>query len=159
MAVLVGLLGLLGLGFELIGTPIFLLFMLEETVQATGFGVFTLMQGKMWLEAKAQNARYRKSAALMLDWSDTIGDFLGSKEKSDAYVAQLQKDYDNAVRLGYGSVVLDIRRKRLDDAKASGAGLWQSVIVPFKEFAQASLATADGTDKRIAKEQLLERVG
>ena len=43
-----------------VGTAYFYMFILEEAVQTAGFGVFTLMQGKLWREARAHNLRYRE---------------------------------------------------------------------------------------------------
>ena len=100
------------LGVQVVLTVVFLLFMLEEAAQAAGFGVFTLMQGKMWKDAKRQNGFYRYQATVLKEWCDTL-----DKWSPDVF---------------------------------------NVLIEPFRQFANASLNSADANDRRIRKEQLAE---
>ena len=156
MAIIAPLLAVLGLGLEVVGTPIFLLFILEESVQAAGFGVFALMQAKQWKAAREQVKVYRKIALKMKDACETllsIGTPFAGAEVPNSLVGIAAKQFESVrILLGEAGVAPPKAQAKVDILKA-----FITVLVdPFLTFANAALSSADAFDRAITERMLEE---
>lgn len=153
MAIPIGaILSIVGLGLTAVTTPVFLLFILEEAVQAAGFGVFTLMQGKLWSAASRQNAKYKQIVQSGKDLTAAVKGYLNTITFQPA--VDKMEAFLRSTGMAEEQIKIVIAQ---ETAKGTFTqpGLIPSLSFlsdPFERFFEAAESTALAYDERIAEQ-------
>ena len=73
MAIALAAIGLIaGLGLTAVQTPMFLLFIIEEAVQAVGFGSFVMLKEEDPAALRAHNEKYKQTVQILEEWTTVV---------------------------------------------------------------------------------------